>query len=189
MLPETHPCAQLLTHFATVEDPRIERTKEHLLLNMIAITICAVICGADSWVEIENYGNAKREWLEQFLALPNGIPSHDTFGRVFARIKPEQLQASFLNWIEAVSQVTQGQIIAIDGKTLRHSYNSSESKAAIHMVSAWATANRLVLGQRKVDDKSNEITVIPALLNVLTIEGCIVTIDAMGCQKKLLNKL
>jgi DDE_Tnp_1-associated len=117
MSTQTHPYAPLLNHFASVEDPRLERTKEHLLINLIAITICAVICGADSWVEIENYGNAKLEWLKQFLALPNGIPSHDTFGRVFARLKPEQLQASFLSWIEAVSPLSQGQGIAIDGKT------------------------------------------------------------------------
>lgn len=189
MSTQTDPYAQLLNHFASVEDPRLERTKEHLLINLIAITICAVICGADSWVEIENYGNAKLEWLKQFLALPNGIPSHDTFGRVFARLKPEQLQASFLSWIEAVSHLSQGQVIAIDGKTLRHSYDRSESKAAIHMVSAWATTNRLVLGQRKVEDKSNEITAIPELLKVLAIEGCIVTIDAMGCQREIAQQI
>lgn len=189
MSTQTHPYAQLLNHFASVEDPRLERTKEHLLINLIAITICAVICGADSWVEIENYGNAKLEWLKQFLVLPNGIPSHDTFGRVFARLKPEQLQASFLSWIEAVSHLSQGQVIAIDGKTLRHSYDRSESKAAIHMVSAWATRNRLVLGQRKVEDKSNEITAIPELLKVLAIEGCIVTIDAMGCQREIAQQI
>lgn len=189
MSTQTHSYAQLLNHFASVEDPRLERTKEHLLINLIAITICAVICGADSWVEIENYGNAKLEWLKQFLVLPNGIPSHDTFGRVFARLKPEQLQASFLSWIEAVSHLSQGQVIAIDGKTLRHSYDRSESKAAIHMVSAWATTNRLVLGQRKVEDKSNEITAIPELLKVLAIEGCIVTIDAMGCQREIAQQI
>ena len=189
MSTQTHPYAQLLHHFASVEDPRLERTKEHLLINLIAITIFAVICGADSWVEIENYGNAKLGWLEQFLVLPNGIPSHDTFGRVFARLKPEQLQASFLNWVEAVSHLSQGQVIAIDGKTLRHSYDRSQSKAAIHMVSAWATTNRMVLGQRKVEGKSNEITAVPELLKVLAIEGCIVTIDAMGCQREIAQQI
>lgn len=184
-----HPCATLLDHFASVEDPRIERTKEHLLINLIAIAICAVICGADSWVEVENYGNAKLEWLKQFLSLPNGIPSHDTFGRVFARLKPEQLQESFLSWIEAVSHLSQGQVIAVDGKTLRHSYDRRDNKGAIHMVSAWATANRLVLGQRKVEEKSNEITAIPELLKVLALEGCIVTIDAMGCQKEIAQQI
>jgi predicted transposase YbfD/YdcC len=183
------PCAQLLEHFASVIDPRIERTKEHLLIDIIALTICAVICGADGWVEVETYGNAKLEWLSQFLTLPNGIPSHDTLGRVFSRLDPSQLQDSFLSWVKAVNQLTQGQVIAIDGKTLRHSYEDREGKAAIHMVSAWATANRLVLGQRKVDDKSNEITAIPELLKVLSIEGCIITIDAMGCQTEIAQQI
>jgi predicted transposase YbfD/YdcC len=177
--------ATLLEHFATLDDPRIERTKEHLLLDIVGITICAVICGADSWVDIENYGNAKIDWLNQFLALPNGIPSHDTFARVFARLDPAQFEQCFLNWIEAVSQLSNGQIIAVDGKTLRHSYDRGGAKGAIHMVSAWACQNRLVLGQVKVDDKSNEITAIPQLLRVLALEGCIVTIDAMGCQKNI----
>jgi predicted transposase YbfD/YdcC len=123
--------------------------------------------------------------LRQFLALPNGIPSHDTFGRVFARLDPVQLQDSFLSWVKAVSQLIPGEVIAIDGKTLRHSYDRNDGKAAIHMVSAWATHNRLVLAQRKVDNKSNEITAIPELLKVLAVEGCIVTIDAMGCQKEI----
>lgn len=144
-----------------------------------------MICGADSWVDIENYGKAKAEWLKGFLALPNGIPSHDTFARVFARLDPEQLQQCFLSWIRAVSQPTDGQIIAVDGKTLRRSYDTGAARGAIHMVSAWACQNRLVLGQIKVEDKSNEITAIPDLLQVLAIEGCIVTIDAMGCQKEI----
>ena len=177
--------ATLLEHFATQDDPRVERTKEHLLLDIIAITICAVICGADSWVDIENYGNAKQEWLKEFLALPNGVASHDTFACVFARLDPEQLQQCFLSWITAVSQLSNGQIIAVDGKTLRHSYDTGAARGAIHMVSAWACQNRLVLGQVKVDDKSNEIKAIPELLRVLAIEACIVTIDAMGCQKKI----
>lgn len=177
--------ASLLEHFASLADPRVERSKEHLLIDIIGITICAVLCGADSWVDIENYGNAKLEWLKQFLALPNGIPSHDTFSRVFARLEPEPLQQCFLNWIGAVSELCSGQIIAIDGKSLRHSYDTGGNRGAIHMVSAWACQNRLVLGQRKVDEKSNEITAIPQLLGVLALEGCIVTIDAMGCQKTI----
>ena len=148
----------LAAHFADVTDPRIDRTKLHALLDILGIAICAVICGADTWVEIEEYGKAKEAWLKRFLALPNGIPSHDTFARVFARLEPEELQRSFLSWIRAVSQVTQGEVIAIDGKTLRHSYDRGAGKGAIHMVSAWATTNQLVLGQCKVDTKSNEIT-------------------------------
>lgn len=175
----------LAAHFAEVTDPRIERTKLHALLDILVIAICAVICGADTWVEIEEYGKAKEAWLKRFLALPNGIPSHDTFARVFARLDPEELQRSFLSWIRAVSQVTQGEVIAIDGKTLRHSYDRGAGKGAVHMVSAWATANHLVLGQCKVDAKSNEITAIPKLLEVLEVAGCIVTIDAMGCQKAI----
>ena len=132
---------------------------------------------------------AKSTWLESFLALPNGIPSHDTFARVFARLNPEQLQTCFLSWVRSVSRVTQGEVIAIDGKTVRLSYDKSKDKGAIHMVSAWASQNRLVLGQRKVDDKSNELTAIPELLKVIDIHGCIVTIDAMGTQKEIAKQI
>jgi predicted transposase YbfD/YdcC len=177
--------ASILTHFANIDAPRDKRGKEHRLVDIIAIAICAVICGAENWVDIEQYGEAKQEWLRTFLPLCNGIPAHDTFARVFARLDPEQIQQCFLSWIEAISQLTAGEVVAIDGKTLRHSYDTSNGKAAIHMVSAWASRNRLVLGQRKVDDKSNEITAIPELLRRLSIAGCIVTIDAMGCQKDI----
>lgn len=146
-----------------------------------------MICGADTWVDIETYGLAKKDWFKQFLELANGIPSHDTFARVFAQLNPEQFQQSFLSWIKSISNVTQGEVIAIDGKTLRHSYARSGSQKAIHMVSAWATNNRLVLGQVKVDEKSNEITAIPELLKVLSLRGCIVTIDALGCQKEIVK--
>ena len=134
------------------------------------ITICAVICGADNWVEIENYGHAQKEWLETFLELPKGIPSHDTLMRLFARLKPKELQQCFLSWIEAVNEITKGQVIAIDGKSIRSALERGQSRGAIHMVSAWATKNRLVLGQTKVSAKSNEITAIPQLLKILTIE-------------------
>jgi predicted transposase YbfD/YdcC len=177
--------ASILTHFADLDDPRDERGKDHQLLDIIAIAICAVICGAESWVDIELYGLSKQEWLGTFLRLNNGIPSHDTFARVFARLDPEQMQACFLSWIGAISQLSSGEVIAIDGKTVRHSYDRANGKSAIHMVSAWASANRLVLGQCKVDEKSNEITAIPHLLQVLAIEGCIVTIDAMGAHKEI----
>jgi predicted transposase YbfD/YdcC len=179
------PTASIIEHFASLEDPRIERTKLHQLLDIIVIAICAVICGADDWVEVELFGNAKLAWLSTFLELPNGIPSHDTFGRVFARLNAEQFQQCFLVWSQAVSEVMHGQVIAIDGKVLRGSCNRLLGKAGIDMVSAWATANHLVLGQVKVDDKSNEITAIPKLLHVLEIAGCIVTLDALGCQTEI----
>jgi predicted transposase YbfD/YdcC len=177
--------ARILSHFADLDDPRDERGKDHRLLDIVAIAICAVICGAESWVDIELYGQSKQEWLGTFLSLNNGIPSHDTFARVFARLDPEQMQSCFISWIRAISQLSAGEVIAIDGKTVRHSYDRANGKEAIHMVSAWASANRLVLGQRKVDEKSNEITAIPQLLQVLAMKGCIVTIDAMGTQKEI----
>jgi hypothetical protein len=182
---ERQPAASIAGHFADLEDPRVDRTKQHLLLDIVVIAICAVICGADSWVSVALFGEARLAWLKGFLELPNGIPSHDTFGRVFARLKPEQFEKCFLQWIAAVSDITAGQVVAIDGKTVRRSHDTGLGKGAIHMVSAWATANELVLGQVKVDDKSNEITAIPTLLQVLEISDCIVTIDAMGCQTEI----
>jgi len=179
----------LLSHFAEVEDPRDNRGKAHLLLDIIVITICAVISGAESWEDIELFGKSKQEWLGTFLAIPKGIPCDDTFARVFARLDPQELQNSFLSWVKAVSEMLSGEVVAIDGKTLRHSYNRSEGKQAIQMISAWASANGLVLGQRKVDSKSNEITAIPELLKILEINGCIVTIDAMGCQKEIAKEI
>lgn len=177
--------ASILTHFSRLDDPRDSRGKDHLLLDIITIALCAVISGAEGWEDMAEYGRAKQEWLSTFLALPNGIPSADTFGRVFARLDPEQIQDCFLSWVKAIRQLLGAEVVGIDGKTLRHSDDKGRGKAAIHMVSAWASANRLVLGQRKVDDKSNEITAIPALLSVLEIAGCIVTIDAMGCQRAI----
>jgi predicted transposase YbfD/YdcC len=172
-------------HFSSIEDPRIDRKKLHQLLDIMVIAICAAICGADTWEDVEIFGKAKEKWFREFLKLPNGIPSHDTFNRVFNRLDPEQFQSCFINWINAASQIIEGQVIAIDGKVLRRSHDQGIGKAAIDMVSAWATANHLVLGQVKVDEKSNEITAIPQLLKVLEISGCIITIDALGCQTEI----
>jgi predicted transposase YbfD/YdcC len=179
------PKYKLVEHLSEIDDPRIERSKRHKLIDILTIAILGVICGADSWVAMENFGQAKFKWLKRILELPNGIPSHDTFARVFARLNPQQLQQSFLEWVRSLVHLSGGQVIAIDGKTLRQSYDSADGKGAIHMVSAWASHNRLVLGQCKVDDKSNEITAIPQLLKVLEVSGCIITIDAMGCQKQI----
>jgi predicted transposase YbfD/YdcC len=163
----------IVEHFSIIQDPRIDRTKEHKLLDIIVIALCGVISGADGWYEVEEFGNEKIDWLKTFLELNNGIPSHDTFGRVFAAINPEEFKKGFASWIEAISARIQG-VVAIDGKTVRRSHDTKSGKAAIHMVSAWAANNRIVLGQTKVDDKSNEITAIPELLNQLLLKGCIV---------------
>src|SRR5207248_11353970 len=161
------PLEQLQERFSALGDPRVDRTKLHQLLDIITIAICAVICGADDWVEIEQFGNDKRAFFDKFLVLPNGIPSHDTFGRVFARLNPEQFQACFLEWVQDLVRASENQlrgVVAIDGKTVCGSRDTGCGKGAIQMVSAWARTNRMVLGQVKVDDKSNEITAIPVLL-------------------------
>ena len=172
-------------HFRKVTDPRRDRTKDHKLIDIISIAICAVICGAEGWVDIELFGKSKLHWLKTFLELPNGIPSHDTFGRVFSLIDAQQFQLAFYEWVLAVNEIIQGQVINIDGKCLRGSDDKQLGKRAIYMVSAWAEANEIVLGQRKVDEKSNEITAIPELLKMLAISGCIVTIDAIGTQTNI----
>jgi len=183
--PPVHPLQQLRTRFAALDDPRVERTKDHHRLDMLTIALCAVLCGADNWVEIETFGNAKRAFFEQFLVLPHGIPSHDTCGRVFARLNPQQFQDCFRAWVQDLMRASGGQlqgVVARDGKCLRGSRASEQGQDASYMVSAWAEANRLVLGQVKVDDRSNAITAIPVLLKLLELTGCIVTIAAMGCQ-------
>src|ERR1051325_6544762 len=172
----------LLEHFSSIADPRIDRTKRHKLIDILVIAICATICGAEGWEEFELFGQSKHDWFKGFLELPNGIPSDDTFRRVFSRINPLQFQQCFLEWVRSVYELTQGQVIAIDGKHSRRSYDRATAKSAINMVSAWASENQMVLGQVKVDEKSNEITAIPELLRMLEISGCIVTMDAMGCQ-------
>jgi predicted transposase YbfD/YdcC len=179
------PLEAIEEHFSKVTDPRKDRTKDHKLIDIIVIAICAVICGAEGWVDIELYGNSKLHWLSTFLELPNGIPSHDTFGRVFSLIDAQQFQFAFYDWVLAVNEITAGQVINIDGKCLRGSDEKRLGKRAIYMVSAWAEANEIILGQRKVDEKSNEITAIPELLKILSISGCIVTIDAIGTQTNI----
>jgi predicted transposase YbfD/YdcC len=176
--------ARLFDAFAHVSDPRRANAR-HRLFDIFVIALCAVISGAEGWEDMEEYGQAQAEWFKQFLDLPHGIPSHDTFRRVLSRLKPDELTRCFVSWTEALRESLDGDIVAIDGKTLRRSFDHAASQGAIHMVSAWANANRLVLGQLKVDDKSNEITAIPKLLKLLALEGAIVTIDAMGCQKEI----
>jgi predicted transposase YbfD/YdcC len=179
----------LLEHFADLPDPRIDRTKRHLLLDIIVLSICAVIAGAEGWEDIEEFGKQKHEWLKTFLRLPNGIPSHDTINRVFRMLKPEQFQECFLRWIDTLHQELGFKRIAIDGKTLRRSHDRASAKNALHLVSAWSVENHLTLGQVAVDAKSNEITAIPKLLEILELKGAIVTIDAMGCQKEIAQKI
>lgn len=183
------PLASIEVCFSDIEDPRVQSRCDYPLIEVITIAICASIAGAEGWTDMETFGKSKEKWLKQFLQLENGIPSHDTFGDVFGMIDGEEFQRSFMRWVEGVFTVTEGQVVAIDGKTARRSHDKAIGKEAIHMVSAWAKANGIVLGQRKVDDKSNEITAIPELLDLLSVTGCIVTIDAMGSQKKIAQKI
>ena len=183
------PPVSLRQCFADLPDPRREHNRLHNLWDIIALTICAVIAGADAWTEVEEYGRLKQDFLATFLELPAGIPSHDTIGRVFARLDPAAFQQSFQAWVAALVEATDGRVIAIDGKTLRHSFDTAGGKGPLHLISAWATANHLTLGQRAVADKSNEITAIPELLRLLDLHGAIVTIDAMGCQKDIAARI
>jgi predicted transposase YbfD/YdcC len=178
---KNHP---IVRHFGNLADPRKDN-KRHKLIDIITIAICGIICNADSFEHIAEFGRAKREWLKGFLELPHGIPSADTFERIFSRIDPEEFRGRFVEWMQTVKKLTHGEVVAVDGKKVRRSHDRSNGKFAIHMVSAWACTAGLVLGQTKTDEKSNEITAIPQLLKVLEIAGCIVTIDAMGCQKDI----
>lgn len=180
--------ASIVDYFSMIEDPRVERTRAHSLASILSLSLCAVICGAENFVAIEQFGRAREGWLRTFIDLPNGIPSHDTLGRVFSALNPILLERAFRDWVSALTTVTQGEVVAIDGKTLRRSFQRAGG-AFVHMVSAWATSNRVVLGQVKTDDKSNEITAIPRLLELLSVRGCLVTIDAMGCQKAIVDKI
>jgi predicted transposase YbfD/YdcC len=175
-------------YFADVTDPR-RREGTYPLLNILFIAVCAVICGADDFVAIAEFGRSKRKFLEKFLDLSAGIPSHDRFNAIFRALKPAEFETCLLNWIVALHEVTDGQVVAIDGKTLRRSFDTASGKAAIHMVSAWATANHISLGQIVVDEKSNEITAIPKLLEMLELSGALVTIDAMGCQREIAEQI
>lgn len=171
--------------FGDLEEPRELGKVRHKLLDIITIGICAVICGANDWVGVETYGKAKERWLRSYLELPNGIPSHDTFNNVFNKLSAKKFQESFMKWVQSLIERTGGEVIAIDGKSLRRSYDRKSGKGAIQMVSAWASENQIVLGQIKTEEKSNEITAIPELLKLLDIRECIVTIDAAGCQKAI----
>ena len=175
---------RLLDHFASVTDPRGPNIR-HYLFDIFVIALCAVISGAEGWEDMEEYGQAQADWFEQFLALPHGIPSPDTFRRVLSRLKPEELTQCFINWTQSLRESINGEIVSIDGKTLRRSFDRASAQDALHVISAWASAHQLVLGQLKVDDKSNEIIAIPRLLGLLELDGATVTIDAMGCQKEI----
>jgi predicted transposase YbfD/YdcC len=183
MTTATSPVALIETHFGELKDPRAAHSIEHKLIDILIITICATICGANDWEAIAQYGRTKQDWLKTWLELSNGIPSPDTFNRVFARLKPEELQKCFIGWMQAVQTVTQGELLNIDGKTLRGAKEAGNPRSLIHMVSVWSASQHLVLAQQKVSEKSNEITAIPALLKLLAIRGCLVSIDAMGCQR------
>jgi predicted transposase YbfD/YdcC len=185
----SNPALAIQTHFAALEDPRIDRTRLHNLMDIVIIAICAVICGAEGWVDIAKYGLAKHDWLKTFLSLPNGLPSHDTFRRIFCLLDPAAFQVCFQRWIDALSEGLGIKRIAIDGKTLRRSFDRISGKAALHLVSAWASEQHLVLGQVAVACKSNEITAIPKLLELLDVSGAMVSIDAMGCQKEIAAKI
>lgn len=187
MTPKRSP---LVRHFSKLEDPRRDQKKsKHKLIDVIVIAVCASLCGIDEFEGMAVWAKAKETWLRQFLELPNGIPSHDTINRIFAKINPKLFQACFLEWIKDVAELCGGTVIAIDGKTLRRSFDRASGKSALHMVSAWATANKLVLGQVAVDDKSNEIKAIPKLLEALDLKGCLVTIDAIGTQRDIAESI
>lgn len=181
--------SSIFQHFSSLPDPRVERTRAHPLLTILAITTLAVIAGADGWVAIETFGKAKQDWLSQFLDLSNGVPSHDTFSRVLSRLDPVQFQRCFLDWIHAIASKLNAKLISIDGKTLKGSYDRENKIDSLQLVTAWASEHCLVLGQAQVDGKSNEIKAIPELLSLLDIEGCVITLDAMGCQKGITSQI
>ena len=182
-------CADLVSHFSVIKDPRSEKNKRYRLDEVLLLCVCAVVSGAEGWEAIEEFGGAKLEWLRKFLPYDNGIPTDDCIAWVLARLSPHALQECFVAWTRSVAQLTGGEVVAIDGKTLRRSYDRRRGRAALHMVSAWASAQRLSLGQVATEEKSNEITAIPKLLDLLEIKGCIVTLDAMGCQRAIAEQI
>ena len=179
----------LVTRFSTIPDFRVNRGKRHKLIDIMVIAVCAVICGADDWNAIEKFGGAEQDRFSRFPELPNGIPSHDTFNRIFTFLSPEVFRECFINWVQDVAEIFPGQVIPIDGKTLRRSHDRKSGKAAVHMVSARATETKPVLGQVKTEEKSNEITAVPEPLNLPDVSGCVVTVDAAGCQKKIAEQI
>ena len=181
----SNPSVSFSHHFAALEDPRVERCQLHKLGDILFLAVAAMLAGANDFVAMEKFGHAKGDWLKQYLELANGIPSHDTIGRVFALLDSEHFIRCFLGWVQAVHQVTDGEVVAVDGKTVRASLDRAKGRHPLHVVSAWASTNRVALGQVMVDEKSNEITAIPRLLELLELHGAIVTIDAMGCQKEI----
>ena len=183
------PESSIMSYFADMEDPRSGQNITHPLMNIVIIAILGVLCGADGWVDVERYGNAKKDWLSSFLNLEKGIPSHDTFGRFFRWLDEGVFQSRFAQWTAHLCQQTQGQLVAMDGKKLRRSQDRRKGRDGIWMVSAWASENRLVLAQKKVDEKSNEMTAIPELLSQLDITGCIVTLDALNTQTGIAQQI
>jgi predicted transposase YbfD/YdcC len=182
-----HPKLSLVAHFAVIIDPRVERTRDHKLVDILVIAICTLLCGGETFYDMEEFGKARFEWFKTFLQLPNGIPSHDTFNRVFAALDPREFLECFVRWTQALRETIAQEIVSIDGKALRRAYQKKENLK--YIVSAWAEENGLVLGQLKVEDKSNEITAVPELLRVLELSGCIVTLDAMGCQRNIVKEI
>lgn len=179
----------IFEHFDELEDPRMDRQKRHLLSDIIFIGISSVICGGTNFVDMYDFGCAKEEWLNEHLELPNGIPSHDTFRRVFSLIDPDAFRSCFISWTQALSDTTQGDIIAFDGKTLRRSFDTATGLSAIHVMNAWSCENDICLGQMRVDFKTNEIKAMPALLKLLDIKGSVVTADALNCQKDIAEQI